>query len=79
MWDICLMAWRIGEMLHIDAQLEWIREAGFDGVGLHANPGVPGQWQGIDPLASPPRSSLRSASTIVVTGTHLVACVHIRS
>lgn len=79
MWDICMMAWRIGEMLDIDTQLEWIREAGFDGVGFHASPGEPGQWQGIDPLASPPRASLRSGPTIVVTGTHLVAFAHITS
>ena len=76
-----MMAWRIGEILDIDAQLEWIREAGFDGVGLHANPGESDGWHGskLAPLASPPRTSLRSGSTIVVTGTHLVAFAHIRS
>ncbi len=79
MWDICMMAWRIGEILDIDAQLEWIREAGFDGAGLHADPGEPDEWQGIDPLASPRRASLRSGPTIVVAGTHLVASTHIRS
>ncbi len=79
MWDICMMAWRIGEILDIDAQLEWIREAGFDGAGLHASPGEPGQWQAIDPFASPPRASLRSAPTMALTGTQLVASVHIRS
>jgi len=78
-WDIYMMAWRIGEILDIDAQLEWIREAGFDGAGLHADPGEPGQWQGIDPFASPPGTSLRSGSTTVVTGTQLVASAHIRS
>jgi hypothetical protein len=78
-WDICMMAWRIGEMLDIGAQPEWIREAGFDGVGFHASPGEPDEWQGIDPLASPPRASLRSAPTMALTGTHLVASAHIRS
>ncbi|TEU09385.1 MAG: hypothetical protein E3J25_10435, partial [Anaerolineales bacterium] len=59
MWDICMMAWRIGEILDIDAQLEWIREAGFDGVGFHASPGQPGQWQGIDPLATDAKARAR--------------------
>lgn len=46
------MAWRIGAILDIEAQFDWIRAAGFDGVGFHASPGVPGQWQGVDPAAT---------------------------
>ena len=45
------MLFRIGELLDIDQQLAWARNAGFDGVGFHASPGVPGQWRGIDPRA----------------------------
>ena len=48
MWPICNMAWRIGEILDIREQIAWTRDAGFDGIGIHASPGVPGQWQGID-------------------------------
>jgi sugar phosphate isomerase/epimerase len=44
------MAWRIGEVLDIGRQLDWIEENGFDAVSFHASPGTPGKWQGI-PLA----------------------------
>ncbi len=49
MWRVGFMVWRIGAILDLDAQIEWVREAGFDGIGLHASPGVTGQWQGTDP------------------------------
>ena len=49
MYDICMMAWRIGDILDIHEQLQWIGEAGFDGVGFHASAGTPGKWQGVDP------------------------------
>ena len=49
MCDICMMAWRIGDILDIHEQLQWIGEAGFDGVGFHASVGTPGKWQGVDP------------------------------
>ncbi len=42
------MAWRIGDVLDVDEQIRWTRAAGFDGVGFHASPGTPGQWQGVD-------------------------------
>lgn len=48
MWPICNMAWRIGDILDVDEQIEWTRQAGFDGVAFHASPGTPGQWQGVD-------------------------------
>jgi sugar phosphate isomerase/epimerase len=43
------MVWRIGDILSVPEQIEWCRDAGFDGVGVHASPGKPGLWQGIDP------------------------------
>jgi len=63
MWDICMMAWRIGQILGIHEQIEWIWRAGFDGLGFHASPGVPGQWQGIDLSTTDvkARAMLRSA------------------
>lgn len=48
-WTIGNMLWRIGELLAIEEQIDWSREAGFDGVGLHASPGTPGVWEGVDP------------------------------
>lgn len=48
---IGMMAWRIGHLLDLQAQLAWIQAAGFDAVGFHAAAGVPGQWQGMDPAA----------------------------
>jgi len=47
--QVGMMAWRIGDVLDPQAQFDWIRTAGFDGVGFHAAAGSPGQWQGIDP------------------------------
>ena len=49
MWDIGFMLWRIGDILDIDAQLDWVQDAGFEAVSFHASPGVPGQWQGVAP------------------------------
>lgn len=43
------MAWRIGEILDIHEQIEWTRDAGFEGVGFHAAPGTPGGWEGVEP------------------------------
>ena len=43
------MLWRIGEILDFDEQLAWTRDAGFDGVGFHASPGVSGKWRGVEP------------------------------
>ena len=54
MWNIGFMAWRIGDILDIDAQIDWIRNAGFEAVSFHASPGSPGEWQGIDPSATGP-------------------------
>ena len=52
MWDIGFMAWRIGEILDFDAQIAWVRDAGFRGFSFHASPGVPGQWRGVDPVTA---------------------------
>jgi sugar phosphate isomerase/epimerase len=46
------MAWRIGDILEFDAQLDWARDAGFESFSFHASPGVPGQWRGVDPAAA---------------------------
>ena len=43
------MLWRIGELLDIDKQMAWTRDAGFEGVSFHASAGNPGQWRGIEP------------------------------
>ncbi|MBU4201033.1 MAG: sugar phosphate isomerase/epimerase [Verrucomicrobia bacterium] len=46
------MAWRIGDIIDIHEQLEWIHQAGFDGVGFHASAGIAGHWRGVDPNAA---------------------------
>lgn len=43
------MVWRIGRLLDVGRQIAWTRAAGFDGVGLHASAGMPGQWRGVEP------------------------------
>jgi sugar phosphate isomerase/epimerase len=57
------MAWRIGDLLDIYQQLDWIADAGFDGIGFHASAGSPGNWQGIDPctVGREERAHLRMA------------------
>ena len=52
MWQIGFMVWRIGDILDFDAQLDWVRDAGFDAVSFHASPGSPGQWRGVEPSAT---------------------------
>ena len=49
LWPIGFMAWRIGNILDLHEQIDWIYEAGFDAVGFHASVGVSGQWEGIEP------------------------------
>ena len=49
---IGFMAWRIGDILDLDRQIEWIREHDFRAVSLHASSGVPGAWRGLDPNAA---------------------------
>ncbi|MDQ1318587.1 MAG: hypothetical protein QG588_2249 [Candidatus Poribacteria bacterium] len=49
MWNIAFMAWRIGDILELDNQIDWIRSTGFDAIGFHASSGISGVWQGIDP------------------------------
>ena len=51
-WDIGVMLWRIGDILDLDAQLDWARDAGFEAIAFHASPGVPGQWRGVDPAVT---------------------------
>jgi len=46
------MAWRIGDILGLHEQIDWVYESGFDALGFHASAGVPGQWEGIDPRAA---------------------------
>ena len=52
MWPLGFMLWRIGDMLDIDQQIDWITEAGFTAISFHAHPGVPGRWRGVDPAAT---------------------------
>lgn len=52
MWPIGFMIWRIGDILDFDAQLDWVRDAGFEAVSFHASPGQPGQWRGVDPAVT---------------------------
>ncbi|HUS46868.1 MAG TPA: sugar phosphate isomerase/epimerase family protein [Phycisphaerae bacterium] len=51
MWTISNMAWRIGEILAIEEQIEWTARGAFGGVSFHAHAGEPGSWQGVDPAA----------------------------
>jgi len=53
------MLWRIGRLLDIERQMVWSQRAGFDGVGLHAAPGTPGKWRGIEPSACSPEERAR--------------------
>ena len=46
------MAWRIGDVLDFDAQVAWVRDAGFECLSFHASPGVPGRWRGVDPTTA---------------------------
>ena len=72
-WPICNMLWRIGDILPVLEQLEWCRQKGFDGIGVHASPGTPGAWQGIHPSAADreTRQTLRNAiSTFTLCEVH---------
>lgn len=51
MWPIANMVWAVGDIVDPGAQVRWIREAGFDGVGFHACAGALPYWAGIDPAA----------------------------
>ncbi|MBU0606910.1 MAG: sugar phosphate isomerase/epimerase [Armatimonadetes bacterium] len=53
------MLWRIGRLLDIERQMAWTQRAGFDGVGLHAAAGTPGQWRGVEPATCPPEERAR--------------------
>ena len=59
MWEIGCMIWRIGDILDFDAQLDWIRNAGFEAVSFHASPGSPGKWQGVDPAVTDKKARRR--------------------
>jgi len=59
MWPVGLMAFRIGAILDLDEQIEWILASGFEGIGFHAAAGTPGQWQGIDPSDADARRRAR--------------------
>lgn len=43
------MVWAVGDIVEPEAQIRWIREAGFEGVGFHACRGALPYWAGIDP------------------------------
>ncbi len=58
------MLWRIGELLELDQQLAWTRDAGFDGVAFHAHAGVPGKWRGVEPAACDAAERARLRQTI---------------
>ena len=47
--NLAFMCWRIGDILDFDAQVQWVKEAGFESIAFHASPGHPGKWRGVDP------------------------------
>ena len=47
-WNVGVMLWRIGDLLDMDAQMDWILEQGFEAGAFHAAPGKPSTWKGID-------------------------------
>ena len=51
-WNVGVMLWRIGDLLDMDAQMDWILEQGFEAVAFHAAPGKPATWKGIDPATT---------------------------
>jgi sugar phosphate isomerase/epimerase len=51
---ISMMAWRVGDLLDVSEQVEWIAANGFTGISLHASTGTPGQWRGLAPSDCPP-------------------------
>jgi len=53
------MCWRIGDILDFDAQVQWVKEAGFESIAFHASPGHPGKWRGIDPAQAGARERRR--------------------
>ena len=46
------MAWRIGDLLDLLRQIEWVAGHGFDAVSFHTSPGDGLNWRGYD-AASP--------------------------
>jgi len=51
-WPVSYMVWRIGDILDFDAQVTWMVKHRFEAIGFHSSPGDPGQWRGLDPLAT---------------------------
>lgn len=49
MWPIGSMVWRIGDILGVEEQIDWMQAAGFDAVSFHASAGTLGHWQGLEP------------------------------
>ncbi len=64
--QIGMMAWRIGDLLDIHEQFNWIEDVGFDGVGFHAHVGTPGQWRGIGPDTCGPAERKRLRERLAV-------------
>jgi sugar phosphate isomerase/epimerase len=44
------MVWRIGDIVDLFEQIDWIRENGFRGLCFHTSPGKEGEWQGFCPF-----------------------------
>jgi len=57
--NLAFMCWRIGDILDFDAQVRWVKEAGFESIAFHASPGSPGKWRGIDPAQTDSRERRR--------------------
>lgn len=53
------MAWRIGDILELDKQIDWIHNAGFDAVSFHASPGIANKWRGVDSSVTDDEERLR--------------------
>ncbi|NLG50295.1 MAG: sugar phosphate isomerase/epimerase [Chloroflexi bacterium] len=51
-FPIGFMLWRIGPIVDLEEQLAWTQQYAFDAIGLHAHPGQPGEWQGLDPATT---------------------------
>ncbi|MCP4638911.1 MAG: TIM barrel protein [bacterium] len=47
--NLAFMCWRIGDIIEFDAQVQWVKDAGFESIAFHASPGNPGHWRGIEP------------------------------
>lgn len=51
-WNVGVMLWRIGDLLALDAQIDWLLDNQFDAVAFHAAAGNPPEWVGVDPATA---------------------------